>query len=41
MKIGKESWRIVEVYVNKNIEGILRRLEPSGWKLEKRENIRC
>lgn len=27
MKIGKESWRIVGVYVNKNIEGILRRLE--------------
>lgn len=27
MKIGKESWRIVGVYVNKNIEGILRKLE--------------
>lgn len=27
MKIGKENWRIVGVYVNKNIEGILRKLE--------------
>jgi len=37
VKMGKQSWRIIEVHMNGNIEEMLRELD--GWIEEKEEGV--